>query len=269
MHSAPIDPITNIATTASDRNGKQIQATASLAKRGSILAYGIASYAIGFAGLVYVILACANIIPLGQLLPMELHPVFAIVINLALTCLFGLQHSIMARPAFKERFSHCFGAACERSTFIWSSGLVLFMVVSAWQPVGGTIWQAESFAAQAAIWSVFSFGWFYLFAATFAIDHFDLFGLRQVWAAARGKPYQEPVFKQSWMYKFSRHPIMLGALIGMWAVPTMTGSHLVFALTFTVYVIIGVGYEERDLIKNFGKTYLEYQKEVGMFFTLK
>ena len=117
------------------------------------------------------------------------------------------------------------------------------------------------------MWVGFAFGWSYLLAASFAINHFDLFGLRQVWLEAMNRPYEAPEFKQNWMYRFSRHPIMLGALIGMWCVPDMTASKFLLTLLMTIYVFIGVGFEERDLIRAWGNTYKDYKKRVGMFVT--
>ena len=235
----------------------------------TVLAYGIAAYLIGFTGLLVLILAMANIIPLGHITPFTSSPYVAIACNVLLTTLFGLQHSIMARPWFKRRFALLFSQAAERSTFVLSSGVVTMIVVFCWQPVEGIIWQAQSSASSLMLWGGLLFGWGYLFAATFAIDHFDLFGLRQVWSHFKKTPYQAPQFKDHWMYRFSRHPIMLGALIGMWCLPTMTASHFVFALTFTLYTFHGVRLEESDLIKQFGKTYLSYRKRVGMFISFK
>lgn len=238
----------------------------STSKRVTILSYGIASYLIGFSGLLAIIFAMAGFIPLG-LFTISSNPLVSIVINVLLTFLFGLQHSVMARPWFKERMHNWLDPACERSTFIWSSGVVSIIMIACWQPVGDVVWQTHSLAANIVMWFLFFSGWAYLVAATFAINHWDLFGLRQAWCAFSGKPYTNPEFKENWMYRFSRHPIMLGVLIGIWFVPTMTASKLVLSICFTCYIFIGVAYEEKDLIKEFGERYLEYKKRVGMFFT--
>jgi protein-S-isoprenylcysteine O-methyltransferase Ste14 len=175
----------------------------------------------------------------------------------------------MARPKFKAVFYNIFGKAGERSTFIWTSGLVSIILVLLWQPVEGVLWNAQSTTAQIILWCGFGFGWAYLLAATFAINHWDLFGLRQVWLAAKNIPYTAPSFKESWMSRYSRHPIMLGVLIGIWCVPTMYATQFVLTLLFTIYIFIGVWFEERDLIAHYGRRYLNYKKRVGMLITIK
>lgn len=229
--------------------------------------YGISSYCIGSMGLVAIILALAGVIPLGFFPPVSDNFVLAIAINVALTFVFGLQHSIMARPWFKHYFNRLFGEAAERSTFIWTSGVCAFVIVACWQPIDGTIWRTETIVVKSILWAGFLFGWTYLMAATFSINHWDLFGLRQIWFAINDMPYSPPVFKETWMYRLGRHPIMLGVLIGVWCLPSMSATQLVLSITFTAYIFIGVAFEERDLIKQFGQTYIDYKKRVGMFFT--
>jgi protein-S-isoprenylcysteine O-methyltransferase Ste14 len=239
------------------------------AKAALILAYGLISYAIGCAGLAAIILAMAGLLPMGSIVPLVDNNFFAILINIACVSLFGLQHSIMARPGFKVVFHRWFGEAGERSTFIWSSGVVSIILVVLWQPVDGTLWSVQSPLVQTILWCGFAFGWTYLLAATFAINHWDLFGLRQVWLAARNIPYTSPEFKENWMYRYSRHPIMLGVLIGIWCVPTMPATQFVLTVLFTVYIFVGVWFEERDLIAQFGERYVAYKRRVGMLFTFK
>jgi len=239
-----------------------------IGKKTALAMYGFVSYAIGFSGLLAVIFSMAGFVPMGQMAVITDSPVVAVIINIALTGLFGLQHSIMARSGFKQFFYRLFGQAGERSTFVWTSGVCAFIIVGLWQPLTGVVWQAQSLLAQVVLWAGFAAGWTYLVAATFAINHWDLFGLRQIWFAIQGKTYVDPEFTESWMYRFGRHPIMLGVLIGIWSLPTMTATQLVLSVTFTVYIFIGVGFEERDLIRQFGQTYIDYKKRVGMFFTL-
>lgn len=235
----------------------------------SLLAYGLISYTIGCAGLAAIILGMAGLLPMGSIVSLTDNNALAIVINIICVSLFGLQHSIMARPKFKAVFHRLFGEAGERSTFIWSSGVVSLVLVVFWQPVEGTLWSVQSPWAEAVLWCGFVFGWAYLLAATFAINHWDLFGLRQVWLAARNIPYTNPEFNESWMYRYSRHPIMLGVLIGIWCVPTMPATQFVLTLLFTVYIFIGLWFEERDLIAQFGERYLAYKRRVGLLFTIK
>jgi len=239
-----------------------------LAKKIMMLTYGVVSYGIGVAGLGAIILLLAGLIPAG-LFQVTSNTVVAVVINMGLVCLFGLQHSIMARSKFKLFFAKLFGVASERSTFIWSSGVVSLILVCGWQNVDGVIWSVNSAISQTLMWIGFCFGWAYLLGATFAINHWDLFGLRQVWLAATGKVYSEPVFKENWMYRYSRHPIMVGVLIGIWIIPEMTASKLVLSVSFTLYIFVGLWFEERDLIRNLGETYLDYKRRVGMFITLR
>ncbi len=238
-----------------------------IVKKVMMLSYGVLSYGIGVAGLGAIILLLAGMIPAG-LFQVTSNTIAAVVINIGLVCLFGLQHSIMARPSFKRFFARLFGEASERSTFVWSSGVVSLILVGGWQTVDGVIWSASSAFSQTVMWVGFGAGWTYLLAATFAINHWDLFGLRQVWLAVKGDAYSEPSFKENWMYRYSRHPIMVGALIGMWVIPEMTASKFVLSASFTLYIFVGLWFEERDLIRNLGQTYIDYKRRVGMFITL-
>ncbi len=238
-------------------------------KKTALAFYGLSSYTIGFSGLVAIIFAMAGLIPLGKMVPLTDNIYLAIVINIGLTTLFGLQHSVMARTGFKKLFTRFFGHASERSTYIWTTGVCCFVIVGFWQPIDGIVWQAQSILAQSFLWLGFVVGWLYLVAATYAINHWELFGLRQIWFAINDKSYVEPQFTENWMYRFGRHPIMLGLLIGIWSVPTMTATKLVLSICLTIYIFIGVAFEERDLIRQFGQTYLDYKKRVGMFFTIR
>ncbi|AUM13843.1 methyltransferase family protein [Ketobacter alkanivorans] len=238
-------------------------------QKAALILYSTISYLIGFSGLMAVILSMAGIIPMASWVTLTTHSTAAVIINGLLVCLFGLQHSIMARPFFKRAFNAWFTPASERSTYVWSSGVTLMIILALWQPVEGTLWQAQSLLSQVALWSLFALGWGYLFAATFSINHWDLFGLRQMWFAINDREYVSPEFKENWMYRYSRHPIMLGALIGMWCVPEMTASKFVLTAFLTLYVFVGVSFEEKDLIREFGQRYLEYKQRVGMFFTFR
>lgn len=230
-----------------------------------IVIYSVLAYNLGVAGLGILILAMAGLIPLGGVVVFTNSPGLAVSINLLLLALFGVQHSVMARPAFKRRFRRSFAHALERSTFVWASGLAMALCVLFWQPLQGVVWQSEGIL-RIVLWAGFAFGWAYLLAATFAINHFDLFGLRQAWLEARGKTYAEVAFKEHWMYRYSRHPIMLGALLGVWCVPTMTASMLMLSLGLTLYIAIGLYFEERDLIRQWGQSYLNYKHRVRAFF---
>lgn len=257
--------MTEIAVNRDQQIGSDIT---SAINKPLLATYGIVSYLIGVAGLGGLILSMGGLVPMGGWITLTDNSAVTTAINVLLTGLFGLQHSIMARPFFKQFFQRHFGHPGERATFVWAAGVTMLILLALWQPLPGVVWSAESTLGRGVMWGLFLFGWAYLFAATFAINHFDLFGLRQIWLAINNRPYEPPAFKESWMYRYSRHPIMLGALIGLWCVPEMTVTKLVAALTFTAYIFIGVAFEERDLLAAFGERYADYKRRVGMFFTL-
>lgn len=236
--------------------------TQDVASRDLILAASVLSYAVGVAGLVALILAMAGLIPLGELVSLSSGPATACFVNLGLLLIFGVQHSVMARQSFKDWSAQWVHPALERSVFVAASGLVSLLIVGLWQPVMGAAWQAEGFTA-VALWMGFCFGWIFLLAATFAINHWDLFGLRQAWLHFKNKPYSRLPFVENWMYRVSRHPIVLGALIGFWSVPTMTNAQLYLAVGMTFYSLIGLYFEERDLIRDWGVRYMDYCRRVG------
>jgi protein-S-isoprenylcysteine O-methyltransferase Ste14 len=236
---------------------------ASLATRLGVLAYGIVAYALGVAALVAWILIMLGVVPftggpLGTLTTGR-----ALVVDLALLAAFGLQHSAMARPAWKARWLRVVGPALERPTYMLATGLVLPFVLWLWQPMATVVWSLEQTFWIRAAYALAVSAWAYLFVATFAIDHFELFGLRQVWSFFVGRPMAPVQFTERWMYRFDRHPIMTGALLGMWVTPTMTLGHLVFATGFSLYVVVGVFFEERTLVAQWGDRYDDYRDRVG------
>lgn len=239
-----------------------------LVKASLYMAYGLVSYAVGVAGLAIMVLGYAGILPVGQILPFTSTVYSALTVNALLLVVFGLQHSVMARPAFKAWLNRFLPEATQRSHFIWTSGVTIAAMVCLWQPLPGSAWQVHGLPAT-IFWIGFGIGWAYLLAATFAINHFDLFGLRQVWLAATGREYTPVAFKEHWMYRYSRHPIMLGVLIGIWAVPEMDITLLGMTIGITLYMAVGLYFEERDLIRSWGKHYLDYKKRVGLFFTFR
>jgi protein-S-isoprenylcysteine O-methyltransferase Ste14 len=236
---------------------------ASLTQRVATLAYGVVAYALGVTALLAWILVMLGVVqftggPLGEL---ALGP--ALALDGALLVVFGLQHSVMARPTWKARWLRVVGPALERPTYMLSTGLVLLPVLWLWQPLPSVIWALERPFAIAAVRGVAVAAWVYLFIASFAIDHFELFGLRQVWSFFVGRPITPVVFRERWMYRFDRHPIMSGALLGMWVTPTMTLGHLLFAVGFSLYVVVGVFFEERSLRAHWGARYDDYCARVG------
>ncbi|MDH5631579.1 MAG: isoprenylcysteine carboxylmethyltransferase family protein [Gammaproteobacteria bacterium] len=214
------------------------------------LGYGLVSYALFFAVFNYSILFIGNILvspSLDTLGPVNLPK--ALAINLGLMALFAIQHTIMARPAFKRWWTTIIPPAVERSTFVLATSLILAAIVYYWQPMGGVIWHVENSTAVAGIYALFALGWAIVFLASFQINHFDLFGLRQVWLYFQGKPYTSLPFRKPFLYRCVRHPMMTGLIIGFWATPVMTVGHLVFALGCTLYIFMGVQFEENDLKK--------------------
>jgi protein-S-isoprenylcysteine O-methyltransferase Ste14 len=187
----------------------------------------------------------------------------AIVVDLLLLGLFAIQHSVMARPAFKQWWAKLFPVACQRSTYVLLSSLILLLLFWQWRPIPMPIWQVGGMAAWLLI-GVSWLGWLIVLASTFMIDHFDLSGLRQAFFALRGAEIPSQSFKTPLLYKIVRHPLMLGFLLAFWATPGMTAGHLLFAIMTTAYILVGLQFEERDLIAEFGATYQQYRRRVPM-----
>jgi protein-S-isoprenylcysteine O-methyltransferase Ste14 len=235
-------------------------------RKSLVLTYGVLSYLLFFAVFNYTILFIGNIIVTPSLDSVaETDLLRALLIDLGLLGAFALQHSIMARPAFKRWWTKIIRTEVERSTYVLFSSLLLAAIVMFWQPLGGVIWQITDPLAVGIIYAVFAAGWAILFLASFQINHFDLFGLRQVWLYFRGKPYTHIQFKTPWLYRYMRHPLYVGMMIGLWAAPTMTVAHLVFAVMCTSYIFIGARLEERDL-EDLLPEYRQYKEGVPMFF---
>ncbi len=213
-------------------------------------------YAIGFVGNIMV----PKSIDTGSLVSMP----EAVVINLLLLGLFAVQHSVMARPALKRWWTRFVPPQVERSTYVLASSLLLLLLFWQWRPMPGAVWVIEQPVALTALWVVFGVGWLIVLISTFLIDHFDLFGLRQVYLYAKGQPYILPPFRIPALYRIVRHPIMLGFVVAFWAAPIMTWGHLLFAGMTTAYILVGIRLEERDLRSAFGSTYEEYRVHVSM-----
>lgn len=232
--------------------------------RATILAYGAVSYVIFFASFLYAIGFIGGFgVPTTLDGPREVSLSIAILTNLGLLAAFAVQHSVMARPAFKRWWTKIIPVAVERSTYVLLSSLALFAVFIWWQPMGGAIWDIQNATGQIALYSLFALGWGVVLYSTFLINHFDLFGLRQVWLAYQNKPYTELKFVMPWMYRIIRHPLYFGWLMVMWFTPTMSVAHLLFAMTCSAYIFVGIYLEERDL-KAAHPDYANYQQQVPM-----
>ena len=185
----------------------------------------------------------------------------AVAIDLVLLLLFAVQHTVMARPWFKRRWSRVVPPPAERATFVLAASLLLALLFWQWRPIGTTIWSLSGAGADAA-WAIYATGWVVALASTFLISHFDLFGLRQAWLHARRAHYTPPPFTERGLYRHIRHPLMAGFLIIFWATPAMTAGHLLFAATATGYILAGIAFEEHDLIQNLGHPYVAYRARV-------
>lgn len=229
------------------------------------LSYGVIAYMLFFVVFNYAILFIGNIMVTPSLDSVGSGSVIqALLIDIGLLIAFALQHSIMARPAFKHFWTKIIPRPIERSTYVLASTAILAAIIYFWQPLGGVIWQITHPVAVSVLYALFAIGWSILFLASFQINHFDLFGLRQVWLYFRGEPYTQLPFKTSWLYRYMRHPLYVGLMIGLWAAPTMTVAHLVFALLCTAYIFVGARLEEIDLESALPE-YSQYKKEVPMF----
>jgi len=228
--------------------------------------YGIFAYIIFLIAFLYAVGFVGNfIVPKAIDSGTETSFLQALLVNSLVFGLFVLQHSVMARPAFKKWIKRIIGPAIERSTFVLLTSLILLLIFWQWQPIKTVVWEVENETLAAVLTGVFFIGWLIVFLSTFMINHFELFGLKQIFENLKNKQSQSHVLQVNFFYKIVRHPIMLGFIIAFWATPLMTVGHLVFSLATTIYIIVAVKYlEERDLRKLIGKEYEEYQKKVPM-----
>jgi len=234
-------------------------------KKVFFLLYGIVSYLAFFGTILYAIGFVGNIFVPKSI---DSSPVTslaeAVLVNASLLLLFALQHSIMARPAFKKRWVKIIPEPVERSTFVLLASLCLMLMMWQWQPMGAVVWSVENETVRTVLLVLSLTGWAIVFISTFLINHFDLFGLRQTWLYFRGIPYTNLPFRIPLLYKFVRHPLYLGFIIAFWSASTMTIAHLLFAVLTTGYILIAIQLEEKDLVSLFGEKYLKYRKWVPM-----
>ena len=233
-------------------------------KRLLILAYGVTSYIVFFATFLYSIGFIGNFLVPKSIDSIPTQPLgVAIAINLALLGLFAVQHSVMARPWFKRWITRFIPAAAERSTYVLLSSIAMIALFVGWAPMGGTVWMIDTPLLRYTLLALYAAGWGLILFSTFAINHFDLFGLSQVASYALGKPYQAPEFVEPPLYRVVRHPLYVGWFIVFWATPTMTVAHLFFALVTTAYTLIAIRWEEKDLM-DMHPEYAEYRLKTPM-----
>jgi len=233
-------------------------------KRSLILLFGVFSYVLTLGVLGY--LACwmgGFLVPTRLDGPRQDALPAALAINALLIALFGVQHSVMARPAFKRWWTQFVPQPIERSVYMLASNAALALMFWQWRPLGGTIWNLEGTMGRGTMLGLYGLGWVMVLATTFLINHFDLFGLRQVWLYFRGRPYTQLPFVTPAPYRVVRHPLYVGWLTTFWATPTMTAAHLVFALGMTAYILVAIRHEERDLVEAH-PGYAEYRRRVPM-----
>lgn len=232
--------------------------------RALILLYAIVSYAVFLVSVLAAVGFVGNyVVPKSIDVGSPTNLSGAIVVDLLLLGTFAIQHSIMARPAFKRWWAKLFPVACQRSTYVLLSSLILLLLFWQWRPIPISVWRIDGVVAWLLI-GVYWLGWLIALASTFMIDHFDLFGLRQAFFALREAEIPGQSFTTPLLYKIVRHPLMLGFVLAFWATPEMTVGHLLFAIMTTAYILVGLRFEERDLIAQFGTTYQQYRRRVPM-----
>lgn len=230
------------------------------------LLFGVVAYLVFFATFLYLIAFVGDLPPVPRTVDRgpEAAPAVALAINLALIALFGVQHSVMARKGFKAAWTRLCPKQIERSVYVLAASLVLIVMFALWRPMPTVLWSIDNAPALYLMWALFALGWAIVLVSTFLISHFELFGLAQVWGHARGSEPTAPVFREPLFYKRVRHPLYSGFILAFWATPEMTLGHALLAAGLTVYILIAIRHEERDLVGLFGADYEAYRTRAGM-----
>ena len=234
-------------------------------KRITTFTYGVISYLLFLGTFLYAIGFIGNLVVPKSIDSGRTGSLSqALLIDAALLTLFAVQHSVMARPWFKRAWTRLVPKPAERSTYVLLSSVALLLLFWQWQPIGGVVWTVEKPVIQMVIYGLYAIGWLLVLSSTFLINHFDLFGLRQVFLFLIGRPYTQLKFGTPMFYRHIRHPLYLGWLFAFWSTPTMTVAHLVFAIATTAYIFVAIQLEEKDLVNAFGDDYRRYKKTVPM-----
>lgn len=234
--------------------------------RAANLLFAIFSYAIFFATFLYLIVFVGSF-PFSQRtvdVGPQAAPAMALVIDIILIALFGLQHSVMARQGFKRWWMRIVSPPAERSVYVLLASIVLLILFLGWRPITPVIWDIGNPVLRGLVWLLFWTGWGMVLLSTFLINHFELFGLQQAWYYLRGREAEPPKFRQPFFYKWVRHPLYLGFFLAFWAIPHMTAGHLLLAAGLSIYMLIAIRYEEHDLVSLFGRDYELYREQAGM-----
>ena len=240
-----------------------------MTKRFPAFLFGITAYAVFLYTFLYLIGFVGNIfVPKGIDDGAQSPVAVALAVDVALIALFGVQHSVMARPAFKKRWTRLIPEPIERSVFVACAGFILLLLFREWRPLPAPVWDLPAGLLYTSLMVLSWLGWLIALSSSFLINHFDLFGLRQVYFYLRGLDCAPVAFKHPAFYRSVRHPLMAGFLIAFWATPQMSAGHLVFALGMTAYILIGIAFEERDLLEKYGEAYAEYRRRVSMLIPL-
>jgi protein-S-isoprenylcysteine O-methyltransferase Ste14 len=229
--------------------------------RALVMLYGVVCYVAFFVVFVYFMGFVGDVfVPVSISSDVDVYSENALMVNIGLMLMWGVQHSVMARGWFKDMIASVVPHHVERSTYCLASAIVLGALMHYWQPMEGIIWQVEYPMVVNVLWGLFGLGWALIFVSTFLTNHFDLFGLRQPWLHFVKKTYTPVVFTEVLFYRWIRHPMMLGLFIVFWSLPTMTVGHLVFSIGMSIYVLVGIYFEEKGLAKELGQTYVGYQQ---------
>jgi methanethiol S-methyltransferase len=234
--------------------------------RSLFLLFGVFAYLVFFLTFLYLIGFVADVAMLPRTVdrpPATIGVGAAIALDVALIALFGVQHSVMARPGFKAGWTRIVPSPLERSAFVLAASLALILLLACWQPIAGSVWDVRGTGAEPMLWALFGCGWLIVLLSTFLISHFELFGLSQAWNHLRARTAAPPVLRQPFLYRFVRHPLYSGFFIAFWATPHMSLGHLLLAAGMSAYMLIAIPFEERDLIGLFGQDYEDYRARVG------